>query len=53
MIPKFQDFLLSHSLVSAINVPFYAHWVHREAKASPTLSLFSTISGITLDINFA
>ncbi len=28
---EFQDFLLSRSLFSAKDVPFYAHWVNREA----------------------
>ena len=27
ILPEFQDFLLSCSLVFAKNVPFYAHWV--------------------------
>jgi hypothetical protein len=36
ILPEFQDFLLSRSLVPAKNAPFYAHWVGREAEASPT-----------------
>jgi len=27
ILPEFQDFLLSRSLVPAKNAPFYAHWV--------------------------
>ena len=29
ILPEFQDFLLSRSLVPAKNVPFYAHWVSK------------------------
>jgi integron integrase len=29
VLPEFQDFLLSRSLVPAKNVPFYAHWVSK------------------------
>jgi len=29
ILPEFQDFLISRSLVSAKNAPFYAHWVSR------------------------
>jgi integron integrase len=29
ILPEFQDFLLSHSLVPAKNAPFYAHWVSK------------------------
>jgi integron integrase len=29
ILPEFQDFLLSRSLVPAKNAPFYAHWVSR------------------------
>jgi integron integrase len=29
ILPQFQDFLLSRSLVPAKNVPFYAHWVSK------------------------
>jgi hypothetical protein len=29
ILPEFQDFLLSRSLVLAKNAPFYAHWVSK------------------------
>jgi hypothetical protein len=29
ILPEFQDFLLSRSLVPAKNAPFYAHWVSK------------------------
>ena len=29
ILPEFQDFLLSRSLVPARNAPFYAHWVSK------------------------
>jgi hypothetical protein len=29
ILPEFQDFLLSRSLVRAKNAPFYAHWVSK------------------------
>jgi hypothetical protein len=29
ILPEFEDFLLSRSLVPAKNAPFYAHWVSK------------------------
>jgi hypothetical protein len=29
ILPEFQDFLASRSLVPARNAPFYAHWVSK------------------------
>jgi len=29
ILPEFQDFLLSRSLVPERNAPFYAHWVSK------------------------